>query len=164
MREYRKLGLVPEKDTVKKPSQESRPSPESNGFRIGGMDEATWKSISTDPAAKEFVAFHSEMLTGGFQYFWNRHTEENGGKYNVLKAQDFVLKYAPGHWKLFVALTNEALQKAKSGQYTKQDDKNFSERYKQFSTAMEQEIEGKWDRAKGVKVEKEKKSGAEKEH
>jgi hypothetical protein len=29
---------------------------------------------------------------------------------------------------------------------------------------MEQEIEGKWDRAKGVKVEKEKKSGAEKEH
>ena len=129
--------------TYRKLAEQSRPAPQK-GFHVGGMSEESWKSLQNTPIAKEFVTFHSQMTTGGFAYFYDRNVKDNGATFHVRKSQDFVLKYAPGHYKLFMGLTDEALDKAKSGGYTELDDEQFDKRYRQFSAAMEKEIEGKW--------------------
>lgn len=127
-------------------------TPESKGgWNARGMSYSTWNKLMADPNAKEFVTFHTEMSNGGFSFFWNQHVAENGAKYNIAKSQDFVLKFAPGHYKMFEKVTNEALAMAKSGDYSREDDTRFSREYKAFSGAMEMEIQGKWEKEKKVK-------------
>lgn len=122
------------------------------GWGNMGMSYAMWNKLMSDPNAKEFVTFHTEVTNGGFSFFYNQHAPENGAAYNVRKAQDFVLKFAPGHYRLFESLTNQALSKAKSGEYTRQDDVDFTKQYKSFSGAMEIELEGKWSKEKKIKT------------
>ena len=142
-------------DTTKEQQAPAQPevqnAPGQKGWGNMGMSYAMWGKLMSDPNAKEFVTFHTEMSNGSFSFFYNQHAPENGAAYNVRKAQDFVLKFAPGHYRLFESLTNKALGKAKSGEYTRQDDADFTKQYKSFSGAMEIEISGKWAKEKKVK-------------
>lgn len=72
-----------------------------------GISDAKWNAMIKDPAAKEFVRIHSQILNGGMEQLVSNERGVEAVKYQLREAKDFVKANAPEHAVEFAEIVDE---------------------------------------------------------